>query len=72
MTAMVTDEDRSLALKEAGNDFLKAGKFGPAAEKYSEAISIHPTAVLYSNRAQAMIKLESYGLAISDADMAIR
>ena len=65
-------QERSLALKEEGNVFLKEGKFALAAEKYSEAIDIHPTAVLYSNRAQAMIKLESYGLAIRDADMAIR
>jgi serine/threonine-protein phosphatase 5 len=39
--------------------------------KYSEAIDTVPTAVFYSNRAMAMIKLESYGLAISDAVEAI-
>jgi serine/threonine-protein phosphatase 5 len=73
MAAVVSEaEALSLSLKDAGNAFLKDGKFASAAEKYTEAIGVHPTAVLYSNRAQAMIKLESYGLAISDADMAIR
>ena len=67
-----SDESRSLALKDEGNELLKIGKFGQAAEKYTLAIEIFPTAVLYSNRAQAMIKTESYGLAISDAASAIR
>ena len=67
-----SDEARSLVLKDEGNELLKNGKFGQAAQKYTEAIDIFPTAVLYSNRAQAMIKTESYGLAISDADIAIR
>ena len=66
------DESKSLALKDEGNELLKNGKFAQAAQKHTEAINIFPTAVLYSNRAQAMIKTESYGLAISDADSAIR
>ena len=33
---------------------------------------MHPTSVFYSNRAMAMIKLESYGLAITDANEAIK
>lgn len=65
-------ETRSLALKDEGNELLKNHKFALAAQKYTEAIEIFPSAVLYSNRAQAMIKTESYGLAISDADKAIR
>ena len=67
-----SDESRSLALKDEGNELLKIGKFCQAAEKYTLAIEIFPTAVLYSNRAQAMIKTESHGLAISDAATAIR
>ena len=46
-------------------------KYGQAASKYTEAIDMHPTAVFYSNRAMAMIKLESYGVAIADANEAI-
>ncbi len=65
-------EKRALRLKEEGNEFITACKYGLAAEKYTEAIELCPSAVLYSNRAQAFIKLESYGLAIVDADEAIR
>ena len=65
-------EKRALKLKEEGNEFVTACKYGQAAEKYTEAIELCPSAVLYSNRAQAFIKLESYGLAIVDADEAIR
>ena len=71
MAALSDVEQKSLALKDEGNSLLKDGKYGQAAEKYTQAIEVMPTAVLYSNRAQAMIKLESYGLAISDADKAI-
>jgi tetratricopeptide (TPR) repeat protein len=46
-------------------------KFAQAATKYTEAIELSPTAVFYSNRAMAMLKLESYGSAISDANDAI-
>ena len=55
---------RSIALKDEGNGLLASSRFATAAEKYSQAIEIHPTAIYYSNRAQALIKLESYGLAI--------
>lgn len=42
-----------------------------AAELYSVAIEIHPTAMLYGNRAQAYLKRELYGAALEDADNAI-
>jgi serine/threonine-protein phosphatase 5 len=45
--------------------------FRGAAEKYTEAIKLYPTAVFYSNRSMAMIKMECYGLAINDANEAI-
>lgn len=60
------------ALKNDGNTLLAAHKYSLAAEKYSAAIELHPTSILYSNRAQALIKLESYGLAIQDANESIR
>lgn len=59
-------------LKDEGNEFLKHHKFALAAEKYTHAIALNPTAIYYSNRAQALIKLESYGLAISDANEALK
>jgi serine/threonine-protein phosphatase 5 len=60
------------ALKDEGNEFLKRFKYAAAAEKYTEAIELNPTAIFYSNRAQALIKLESYGLAIQDANEALK
>lgn len=62
----------TLTLKEQGNRLLSNFKYALAAEKYTEAIELSPTAVLLSNRAQALIKTESYGLAIQDANKAIR
>lgn len=69
---VISDElKESNRLKDQGNAFISANKFALAAERYTEAIEIFPTAILYSNRAQALIKLESYGLAIEDANEAI-
>jgi serine/threonine-protein phosphatase 5 len=59
-------------IKEEGNAFLVQFKYALAAEKYTEAIELHPTEVFYSNRAQALIKLESYGLALEDSNNAIK
>ena len=59
-------------LKTEGNGFLTKHKYATAAEKYTLAIDLLPSAILYSNRAQALIKLESYGLAIQDANDAIK
>jgi serine/threonine-protein phosphatase 5 len=44
-----------------------------AIQKYSEALEYAPqNAILLSNRAMAYIKIENYGLALQDADHAIR
>lgn len=64
-------------LKAQGNDFFLKKKFDDALRLYTSAIenaqSCPPTpeiekslAILFSNRAQTNLKLESYGLAISD------
>jgi serine/threonine-protein phosphatase 5 len=45
--------------------------YGEAIDWFSKAIDVHPTAVVYSNRAFAHIKLEEYGSAIQDATEAI-
>jgi serine/threonine-protein phosphatase 5 len=60
------------ALKDAGNKLLAQIKYAAAAEKYTEAIAIFPSAILYSNRAQALINIESYGAAILDANEALQ
>lgn len=67
-----SSETAATALKNDGNALLAAHKYSSAAEKYSAAIEYHPSSILYSNRAQALIKLESYGLAIQDANESIR
>lgn len=63
-------EDAS-AFKDQGNAFLSQFRYSLAVEQYSKAIAIAPTAIFLSNRAQAYIKLESYGLAILDANEAV-
>jgi serine/threonine-protein phosphatase 5 len=70
----MTDFDEAAAndLKDHGNKLLVEHKYSAAAESYTSALELHETAILYSNRAQALIKLESYGLAIVDANAAIR
>jgi tetratricopeptide (TPR) repeat protein len=60
------------ALKDEGNKLLTSAKFALAAEKYTEALRYHQNAIYYSNRSQALIKLESYGEAISDANEALK
>mmetsp|Transcript_19722 Transcript_19722/g.29628 ORF Transcript_19722/g.29628 Transcript_19722/m.29628 type:complete len:539 (-) Transcript_19722:96-1712(-) len=65
-------EDKALQLKQEGNGFLTSGKYLDAIRLYSEALEYTPTnAIVLSNRAQAYIKVENYGLAIIDADAAI-
>lgn len=66
-------ELKSAELKSQANDFLTAGKYLEAIRLYSEALEYTPTnAIVLSNRAQAFLKVENYGLAIVDADAAIR
>jgi tetratricopeptide (TPR) repeat protein len=72
MSSFSDPNEQALALKSEGNELIKECKYGQAASKYTEAIALCPSAVLYSNRAQAYIKMESYGVAIQDADEAIR
>jgi len=65
-------EEKALKLKEEGNQYLMAGKFIEAIKCYSDALEFQPnSAILRSNRAQAFIKVENYGLALQDADYAI-
>lgn len=54
------------------NRELVAGHFLVAIRLYSEALKFTPTnAIVLSNRAQAYLKVENYGLANSDATAAI-
>jgi serine/threonine-protein phosphatase 5 len=60
-------------LKDNGNKALMAGHPLEAIGIYTEALDLldEPNAIILSNRAQAFIKVENYGLAISDATLAI-
>ena len=66
-------DDAILILKNKGNSALVAGHFIEAIQLYTEAISLSlkPNAILLSNRSQALIKIENYGLAMDDASAAI-
>lgn len=65
-------EAESLRLKGEGNKELVLGHFLKAIEFYSEALKHTPTnAIVLSNRAQAYLKVENYGLAQADATAAI-
>ena len=71
-------EAQILALKDQGNAALIAGTILSAIDLYTQALVISPgslspknNAVILSNRAQAYIKVENYGLAISDATSAM-
>ena len=72
------DESLQLAekLKQEGNTFFQNNKFMDAFKKYSDAIDLKVetknNAVYYSNRAYVDLKLENYGSAIQDVNMAIK
>lgn len=64
--------DEAIALKNKGNDAFKAHDWDSALDLYTQAIEANPSEpTFYTNRAQAHIKVESYGLAVSDATKAI-
>ena len=63
-------------LKSQGNEMLTMGNFQQAIVCYTMAIDLGEEGdllpVLYANRAMAHIKLEAYGLAIADAEQAMK
>jgi serine/threonine-protein phosphatase 5 len=65
-------EEMALSLKAKGNEQLMKGHILEAIGLYSEALEYAPTnAIILSNRAQAFIQVENYGLAITDATTAL-
>ena len=59
--------------RELGNAAFQNGRYLQAIELYTSAIEVGPpTAALFSNRAAAHLKCESYGSALSDANMALK
>ncbi|GMH50657.1 hypothetical protein TrRE_jg2372 [Triparma retinervis] len=72
MAAIETPEEKALRLKNSGNEALKICKYSEAADLYTQALELHETSVLFSNRAMSYIKMEQYGQAILDADCSIK
>ncbi|OLL21994.1 Serine/threonine-protein phosphatase T [Neolecta irregularis DAH-3] len=67
----MTPNNTAQEQKNKGNICLAQGDYSHAIKHYTLAIDLEPTAIFYANRAQAHIKMESHGLAIQDATMAI-
>jgi len=62
--------------KEEGNTLFKSARYGPAVDKYTEALAIDPAnkgtnAKILQNRAICNTKLKLYDAAIADCDRAI-
>ena len=67
------DPQKSLQLKDEGNEFFKQGKWDKALDKYSLAIKRNPKDFkLYSNRATTFCKLMKWGAALDDCDTALK
>jgi serine/threonine-protein phosphatase 5 len=66
------NEAKAQELKSEGNEQLIKGHYLEAIGFYSDALEFSPTnAIILSNRAQAFIKVENYGLAMNDATAAM-
>lgn len=62
----------AVKLKDEGNTHLKEHRYNDAIDAYTRAIELDGTnPIFFSNRAQVHIKLENYGLAIADCDLAL-
>jgi serine/threonine-protein phosphatase 5 len=68
-----SDAAKAEQIKNDANIMFAACHYEKAIERYTEAISYNPyMAAYYTNRAFASIKLELYGVAIQDANNAIK
>eukprot|EP00003_Mantamonas_plastica_P010319 TRINITY_DN1974_c0_g2_i1.p1 TRINITY_DN1974_c0_g2~~TRINITY_DN1974_c0_g2_i1.p1 ORF type:complete len:609 (-),score=206.71 TRINITY_DN1974_c0_g2_i1:584-2410(-) len=71
----ITKEDQEAAagFKKTANKYFGAKDYEEAEKYYTQAIETDPTvAVYYGNRAFTYIKLEQYGGALADAEMALK
>ncbi|NXR85864.1 TTC12 protein, partial [Hypocryptadius cinnamomeus] len=67
------NEQLANALKEQGNEAFRAGDFALAIQRYSEGLQkLRDKQELYTNRAQAYLKLHEYEKAISDCEWALK
>lgn len=80
---LLTEEDKekryneSTQCKNEGNDLFGRNEFDQALEKYSEALSLCPMkytrdrAIIYSNRAACLMKMEKYEAAVQSCTKSI-
>ncbi|MEE6484700.1 hypothetical protein FKM82_013979 [Ascaphus truei] len=69
------EENRTLAnaLKDLGNEAFVRGDYESAVQRYSEGMDkLKDMPALYTNRAQAYIKLERYANAVTDCEWALK
>nr|XP_055052399.1 tetratricopeptide repeat protein 12 isoform X3 [Misgurnus anguillicaudatus] len=67
------NEDKANALRENGNKAFARGDYETAVRFYTEGLDqLRDMQALYTNRAQAFIKLKRYKEAISDCEWALR
>ncbi|NXE93607.1 TTC12 protein, partial [Menura novaehollandiae] len=67
------NEHLANALKEKGNDAFRKGDFAVAIQRYTEGLEkLRDKQELYTNRAQAYLKLHEYEKAISDCEWALK
>ncbi|ELW64259.1 Tetratricopeptide repeat protein 12 [Tupaia chinensis] len=70
---MEEDQEEDQSLKEQGNEAFVKGDFETAIVRYSEGLEkLKDMKVLYTNRAQAYIKLGDYQKALVDCDWALK
>jgi serine/threonine-protein phosphatase 5 len=69
----IQDVQAAELLKQDANTLFSKKNYSQAIQKYTDAITLNPNSqMLYSNRAFAYIKIELFGAAIRDADLAIK
>ncbi|NXA65253.1 TTC12 protein, partial [Mohoua ochrocephala] len=67
------NEQLANALKEKGNEAFREGDFALAIQRYTEGLEkLRDKEELYTNRAQAYLKLHEYEKAISDCEWALK
>ncbi|NXC40180.1 TTC12 protein, partial [Penelope pileata] len=67
------NEHSANALKEKGNDAFRKGDYGTAVQRYTEGLEkLKDKQELYTNRAQAYLKMHEYEKAIGDCEWALK
>ncbi|NXN51417.1 TTC12 protein, partial [Rynchops niger] len=67
------NEHLANALKEKGNDAFRKGDYVTAIQRYTEGLEkLKDKKELYTNRAQAYLKMQEYEKAISDCEWALK